>query len=155
MRKGKFNIGRNRKIKIFIVPKQQLRKLPKRDSGPLIDEDISKKLVSSLAIEIWRLEKRINKIKNRISGDSDKEFNSLLDQMQRIKDVFKKQEIEIREHTGNVYNDGLSCKALYFEEVNGIPKGKMQVIETIKPSVYFKGQIIFHGEVIVGKSKEK
>lgn len=155
MHKGKFNIGRKGKIKTVFLPSKQLGKLPKRNSGPLIDEDISKKLVSSLAIEIWRLEKRINKIKNRTPEDSNKEFNPILEQMQRIKDVFKKQEIEIQEHTGKVYDDGLSCKALYFEEVDGIPKGKMQVIETIKPSVYFKGQIIFHGEVIVGKSKEK
>jgi len=29
----------------------------------------------------------------------------------------------------------------------------MQIIETIKPSVYLKGKVIFLGEVIVGKSK--
>ena len=33
-------------------------------------------------------------------------------------------------------------------------QGKMQVIETVKPSIYFKGQVVFHGEVIVGKAKE-
>lgn len=112
-------------------------------------------LVSSLAIEMWRLEKRIDKIKDTILGVSDKGSNSILDQIQRIKDIFKKQEIEIREHTGTAYNDGLSLKVLHVEEVDGLPKGKMQVIETVKPSVYFKEQVIFHGEVIVGKSKEK
>ena len=52
------------------------------------------------------------------------------------------------------YNDGLSLKVLHVEEMDNIPKGKMQIIETVKPSVYFKGQVVFHGEVIVGKAKE-
>lgn len=105
-------------------------------------------LVSSLAIELWRLEKRIDKAKTTID-------NSITDQIQRIKDVFRKQEIEIREHTGADYNDGLSLKALHFEEFDNIPAGKMKVIETVKPSIYFKGKIISHGEVLVGKSNEK
>jgi len=104
--------------------------------------------VSSLAIEIWRLEKRFEKAKGEKSG-----IASIGDQIQRIKDIFKKQEIEICEHTGTAYNDGLSLKVLHIEEIDGLPEGKMQIIETIKPSVYLKGKVIFLGEVIVGKSK--
>jgi len=81
-------------------------------------------------------------------------FASIVDQTQRINDVFKKQEIEIREHTGENYNDGLSLKVLHVVEMDGIPLGKMQIIETVKPSVYLKGKVIFPGEVIVGKAKE-
>jgi len=47
----------------------------------------------------------------------------------------------------------MSIKALHFENVLDLPPGEMKIIETIKPSVYFKGQIIYHGEVIVGKGK--
>ncbi len=107
-------------------------------------------LVSSLAIEMWRLDKRIENANNTQNLDV-----SIIDQIQRIKDIFQKQEIEIKEHTGNDYNDGMSIKALHFEEVDNIPAGKMKVIETVKPSIYFKGKIISHGEVLVGKSKEK
>ena len=42
---------------------------------------------------------------------------------------------------------------LHIEEIDGLPEGKMQIIETIKPPVYLKGKVIFLGEVIVGKSK--
>lgn len=105
-------------------------------------------LISSLAIELWRLEKRIDKAKSSIDS-------SITDQIQRIKDIFRKQEIEICEHTGADYNDGMSIKALHFEEVDNVPVGKMKVIETVKPSIYFKEKIISHGEVLVGKSKEK
>jgi len=109
--------------------------------------------ISSLAIEIWRLEKRFEKAKGDITKGKKSGIASIGDQIQRIKDVLKKQEVEICEHTGTAYNDGLSLKVLHIEEIDGLPEGKMQIIETIKPSVYLKGKVIFLGEVIVGKSK--
>lgn len=110
-------------------------------------------LVSSLAIEIWRLEKRIEKIRDLIMQKTDKNTNSVLDQLQRVKDIFKRQEIEVHDHMDEGYNDGMSVKALHVEVVDNLPSGEMRIIETVKPSVYFKGQIISHGEVIVGKGK--
>ena len=109
---------------------------------------LSMDLISSLAIELWRLEKRIDNAKNNID-------NSIADQFQRIKDILGKQEIEICEHTDSDYDDGMSVKVLHVEEINNLPPGKMKIIETVKPSIYYKGQVISHGEVIVGKSKKK
>ena len=109
--------------------------------------------ISSLAIEIWRLEKRFEKVKDDMTKGEKSGITSISDQIQRIKDVLKKQEVEICEHTGTAYNDGLSLKVLHIEEIDGLHEGKMQIIETIKPSVYLKGKVIFLGEVIVGKSK--
>jgi hypothetical protein len=109
--------------------------------------------ISSLAIEIWRLEKRFEKVKGNMTKGENSGIISIGDQIQRIKDIFERQEIEICEHTGTIYNDGLSLKVLHIEEIDGLPAGKMQIIETIKPSVYLKGKVIFLGEVIVGKSK--
>lgn len=110
--------------------------------------------ISSLAIEIWRLEKRFEKVKDDMTKGEKSGITSISDQIQRIKDVLKKQEVEICEHTGTAYNDGLSLKVLHIEEIDGLPEGKMQIIETIKPSVYLKGKVIFLGEVIVGKAKK-
>ena len=110
-------------------------------------------LVSSLAIEIWRLEKRVEKIRDLIAKAAEENSNSVFDQLQRVRDIFKKQEIEVHDHTGENYDDGMSLKALHIEEISDIPKGEMRVLETVKPSVYFKGQIISHGEVIVGKGQ--
>ncbi len=121
----------------------------------LIDErkiDL-KDLISSFAVEVWRLEKKVNQAKSLLKGNED--TNSLQDQLQRIKDVLAKQEIEIQEFTGTTYNDGMSLKVLHVEEVDSLPKGTMQIVETVKPTVYFKGEAICHGEIIVGKPKDK
>ena len=116
-----------------------------RDASDFI---LSMDLISTLSIELWRLDKRIDKVKSTIDS-------SITDQFQRIKDMLRKQEIEICEHTGTDYNDGMSVKVLHVEEVNNLPLGKMKIIETVKPSIYYRGQVISHGEVIVGKSKDK
>jgi len=116
-----------------------------RDASDFI---LSMDLISTLSIELWRLDKRIDKVKSSIDS-------SITDQFQRIKDMLRKQEIEICEHTGTDYNDGMSVKVLHVEEVDNLPSGKMKIIETVKPSIYYRGQVISHGEVIVGKSKDK
>jgi len=112
------------------------------------DLTFSMDLISSLAIELWRFEKRIEKAKDTVDA-------SITDQFQRIKDILAKQEIEICEHTDTDYDDGMSIKVLHVEEVPNLSPGKMKVIETVKPSIYYRGKVISHGEVIVGKSKEK
>ena len=145
-----------KRMNIVVIPPSQLEKLMKGQNLGLNGDtyDVSS-LVANLAIEFWRLEKRLEKEKESLSQDKERGANSVFDQIQRIKDVFKKQEIEVKEHKGDKYNDGMSVKALHFEEMDNLPEGEMRIIETIKPSVYFKGTVIFHGEVIVGKSKKK
>lgn len=116
-----------------------------RDASEFI---LSMDLIASLSIELWRLEKRIDKVKSTID-------TSITDQFQRIKDMLGKQNIEICEHTGADYNDGMSVKVLHVDEVDNLPPGNMKITETVKPSIYYKGQVISHGEVIVSKSKEQ
>lgn len=102
------------------------------------------------AVEVWRLEKKIEKAKDLKTLEN---IESITDQIQRLKDVLRKHEIEIKDHTGDPYNDGMSVRPIHFEEDANIPEGMMKIIDTLKPSIYFKKQIISHGEVIVAKHK--
>lgn len=156
MRKYEIKEGFPKGIKMALIPLAQLERLLEHQTDLHLSKDDldTRDLVSSLAIEMWRLEKRVEIAKADSPKESIVANQAILDQFQRIKDVFKKHDIETHEHTGVAYNDGLSLKVLHVEEVDSLPKGKMQVIETVKPSIYFKGQVVFHGEVIVGKAKE-
>lgn len=111
-------------------------------------------LISSFAIETWRLEKRLTSIKEAIQQGSQVELDSVLDQLQRIRDIFQKEEVEIKDFINGNYNDGMSVKVLHFEEDKNLPKGVMRIVETVRPTVIFKGKVISHGEVIVAKSQE-
>ena len=141
-----------KKIKIIVIPKSLQKEFLE---GKLTFDnetyDVSE-LVASLAIEVWRLQKRFGKCRDVLPKDNS-EIDSLISQMQRVEDIFKKQEIEIRDHTGEEYTGGSSFKVIHIDEIEGLSGPAMQVIETVKPSIYFKGQVILNGEVIVGKSK--
>jgi hypothetical protein len=111
-------------------------------------------LVSSFATEIWRLEKRLNNIKETMLQGNQVDLDSLFDQVQRIKDVFHKEEVEIKDFLSGNYSDGMSVNVLHFEEDKNLPKGTMRIVETVRPTIMFKGQVISHGEVIVAKSQQ-
>lgn len=152
----------NKKLLCFLGDSLQFEQCKKKDCSLIansmileIDASVlSPEIYSALAIEVWRLEKRLNKIKSTMDEKIGSDAEPIFDQIRRIKDCFSKYEIELKEHTGENYNDGLSLKAIHFEIDENLPKGVMRIIETVKPSVYLKGNIILHGEVVVAKSKE-
>lgn len=105
------------------------------------------RILGPLAVELWRLEKRLSKLQDLQNSLAGK---SALDQMQRIRDMLESAKVEIRDHTGQVYTDGASLKVLSFEESADIPLREMRVLETVKPTILWLGYVIEHGEVIVG-----
>lgn len=127
-------------------------------SGSIIaasDISTSLDLIKSIGIEMWRLEKRLVNAKMAIMEKPEINGEQVFDQLQRIRDVLLKHEIAIEDHVGESYNDGmLALRPLHFEEDASLPKGVMKIVETVKPAVYYKNQLISNGEVIVAKSKE-
>ncbi len=111
-------------------------------------------LVSSFAVELWRLEKRLNSIKDTNQVNSGIDLDPVFDQIQRIKDIFDKEGIEIKDPLNENYNDGMSVKVLHFEEDKNLAPGVKRIIETVRPAVVFKDQVISHGEVIVAKAQD-
>lgn len=65
-------------------------------------------------------------------------------------DALTQAEVQIIDHTGEVVPEGgvYSLKVIAYEPTKGLSRDS--VIETIKPSIYFKQQMIQMGEVIVG-----
>jgi hypothetical protein len=63
-------------------------------------------------------------------------------------DVLSQAGLEVRDHTGTPYDAGLSITVIAFEPTPGV--GREMVVETIKPTIYYKSQRIQRGEVIVG-----
>lgn len=57
--------------------------------------------------------------------------------------------LEIQDHDGAPFDSGLSLEVLVFEEQPGLTREV--VLETVRPSVYFRGERIQMGQVIVGR----
>ena len=56
--------------------------------------------------------------------------------------------VDVQEHTGSPFNSGLLLHVLAFQSTPGLEQET--VLETIRPTVYYKQQLIQPGEVIVG-----
>lgn len=105
--------------------------------------------LAELAIEVWRLELRLNKIFDNLE---DSQKKSLTMSLGKIKRYFEKQDIETVEFTNKKYNEGLSLEVLSIEKEKNLDEDIIK--ETIEPSVLFKGKVIKKAKVIVKKREE-
>jgi len=101
--------------------------------------------LSRLAIEIWRLKKKINKVGDIIGEDS---LKSISLSMNNIESFLEKNDLEVIDFTGHKYSDGINVDVLSFNDEN---KDTPIISETIEPMVKHQGSIVKRAKVIVTK----
>ncbi len=99
--------------------------------------------VNNLAIELWRLEKKIKKIE--LSKDI---ASSVSNSIEKIKSILTKNQIEVVDFTGLSFNEGLNVDVL---SVIDERKHKAFISETIEPMIKYDGKIVKRAKVIVTK----
>ena len=117
------------------VVAEQLRKI---DLSSVID----------VAIEVWRLQDRVNKLQTA-AGRKDPSIAFSIDKIQHI---LKEIGIEAREYTGQTYNEGMSLDVLTFDYPAGEKPISRIVQETVSPAIFFDGRLHKMAQVIVGKA---
>lgn len=113
--------------------------------------DVSPQLkdLIELAVEIWRLENRINR--NMDIQESQKEI--LRNSIQKIKRYLEKNDLEVLDYTDKKFNDGRNLEILAVEKD---PTVKDPIIkETKEPTIMCKGQVVRKGKVIILTSENK
>lgn len=94
---------------------------------------------------IWRIQQNVNlSIKEQSTSRllrTKRHVDTLVEQIGTLGYSFK-------DHTGEVYDTGNKIMVLSTEPTEGLTSEK--VIETVKPSVFYKGELLQSGEVIVG-----
>lgn len=103
------------------------------------------RLLADIGTGLWRLKLKMLKP----GGDQP------LDEMRRpyrhlesVWDALTQAGVEIKDHTDTPFDDGMAIKVISFQPTPGL--GRDRIIETIKPTIYFKERHIQMGEVIVG-----
>jgi hypothetical protein len=99
----------------------------------------------SLAIEVWRLKKRVNKIQISLGSDEAKAINNSIDKMELF---LNKKNIKVLDYTNVPYNEGLNVDVLSIEKGSN---AKPLISETIEPSVTQDGKVIKRAKVIVSQ----
>lgn len=101
-----------------------------------------------LAIEVWRLQERLKRMSTSIGRDDP----ASLFAAEKIRDIFSQIGIEIRDFTGQPYNEGMSLDVLTSDYPVGENPPDKIVQETITPAVYFDGKLLKMSQVIIGKA---
>jgi hypothetical protein len=100
--------------------------------------------LAELAIEIWRLEKRVGKIRGQLPESQIRAFEHTVHRFRRL---LEKNQVEIMDVTGGKYYGGLNVEILAFQKD---PEYAEPVItETIEPSIIHGGKVIKRAKVIV------
>jgi hypothetical protein len=110
----------------------------------IVSKEINKDFLAEVSVGAWRLKKKMTDSK---SGEPLDEMSRAYRHLESVFFTLEKQGVEIQDHDGQPFDPGLSIKVLTYQPTPGIDKE--YVLETIKPSIYFKGDRILMGEVIV------
>jgi hypothetical protein len=113
-------------------------------SPKFIDSSINTKDLIELAVEIWRIEKRIGDL---LTNLSDSQKTGMESSIRKIRTYLTKNDIEIIDYTNQKYNEGLNLDVLSIEKK---PRLVIPIIkETIEPTILCKGQVVKKAKVIL------
>jgi hypothetical protein len=108
------------------------------------------RLLADIGTGLWRLRQRM------VSPDTDQP----MEEMRRayrffasVWDTLHDAGVTIQDHTHTPYDPHLALKVLTYEPTPGVTRE--QVLETIKPSVYYRQRCIQMGEIIVAIPPEE
>lgn len=119
---------------------------------PADDLNMGFKLIISFCIEMWRMEKRLKRLREE---NPEVDLSVFFDQTQRIRDIFHREGIVVKDDIEGNYKEGTSLKVLHFEDDPSLPPGVEKIVETVRPTIFYNDKVIFHGEVVVAKSTQK
>lgn len=100
---------------------------------------------SDLGMSLWRLRR---KMLDPLSGAPRKEMAATYAHVEQAFKALAAAGVEVRDHDNTEFDSGLSLKVLDFQEVSGI--SHEMVIDTVRPTIYYRGEVIQNGVVIVG-----
>jgi len=111
----------------------------------LAEERKQQRMLADVCTGLWRARQKM------VHPGTDRP----LEEMRRVYrhfeaawDAFTQGGVEVRDHLGEPYSDGSGLDVAAFEPRPGITRET--VVETIKPTICFNGQLIQTGQVIVG-----
>jgi len=115
----------------------------------MVSENEEKLIVMAADIGtlVWRIQKRLATI-----GELPKQLQRLSRDVESTWDALTQRGIEIKDHTGRDYDGGMTLRVITSQPVAGLVR--RQIIETLKPTIFYRDRIIQMGEVIVGVPEE-
>lgn len=121
-----------------------------RGAPPPAEVDAARgRFLAQLGTDLWRLRSKM------IEPGTDRPLETMRRAFRHLEsawDTLAAEGLTVQDHTDTAFDAGLALKVIAFQPTPGVQSER--IIETIKPSVYLKGQPIQMGEVIVGTPED-
>jgi hypothetical protein len=115
----------------------------------VFDEETYAHVLADVATGMWRLrDKMLRPGTDQPLDEMHRAYRSF----ESAWDALMEAGFTIQDHTNSLFNAGMFLRVLAFQPTAGI--ARETVIQTVRPSVYYKQQLIQPGEVIVGTPEE-
>jgi hypothetical protein len=125
---------------------QQSEAQTSRQSETIVAEAaLESRLVVDVGTGLWRLRQRLI---DRDTGEPLESTRMAYRHFASTWDALAEAGVEIQDHTSESYDPGQSIRVIAFQPTSGLQRET--VLETIRPSIYYKGKRIQIGEVIIG-----
>ena len=116
-----------------------------RETGQEVEQ-----VLCGVATRLWRIRQKVT----GYGGEGvSPELRAISLAAESAWDALEEGGIEIKDHTGEFLTGGEALRIIAFQPMPGLVRE--QVIETLRPTVYYQGMMIQMGEVIVGKPEKE
>jgi len=102
------------------------------------------KIIADVATNAWKAK---TKMTDSASGEVREEMKRVYRHIEGILESFQEMGLEIRDHTGEVFDYGLPLNVVTTQPTLGVVRER--VIETLKPTIYWQQQMIQMGDVVI------
>ncbi len=123
---------------------------PKKSSSSA-DEPIvktpSRRFTEGLAAVVTNAWKAKAKMISRENGQPHDEMRRVYRHIESMFDAFEQMGLQAKDHTGDPFDYGMPLNVITTQPMPGL--AREQIIETIKPTVYWDDSIIQTGEVVI------
>lgn len=133
---------------------EQLRQLPEPQAAAAVTsrQELPQEHLQMLAdvgTGLWRLkQKLLEPGSQRPAPEMRRAFRHL----ESTWDALQQSGVKIQDHTGLPFDSGLSLQVVAFQPLPAMQQE--QVIETIRPTIYYQGNCIQMGQVVVGTPEQ-
>jgi molecular chaperone GrpE (heat shock protein) len=118
-----------------------------RDAGTTIRYAVPEKFVKSIADVATNAWKARTKMMDGSSGEVREDMKRVHRHIEAMFESFREMGLEIKDHTGEIFDYGLPLNVVTTQPTPGITKER--VLETLKPTIYWQEQMIQMGEVVI------
>jgi hypothetical protein len=102
--------------------------------------------LANLAVEVWRLSKKLEEAKSSLSDDLNQKMQNSVTKFERF---LAKHDLEVKEYTGQKYNPGMNLDILNTEKNPGSEQSIIS--QTHEPAVMHLGTLIKKAKVIINE----